>query len=95
LAAQAFLFSSDEDTLSSLNNTASYISTEWEMDNWRQKGPLGKLHNIAVHIQPSPQRRLAFQKLSQDRILISDNKTRWNSWYAMIGCALGEQVRVS
>jgi hypothetical protein len=93
LAAQAFLFSSDEDSLSKLNNTASSIPSQLEMDTWRRKGPLGKLHNIVVYIQRSPQRRAAFQKLSQGRHLIRDNKTRWNSWYAMIGCAIDEKVR--
>jgi hypothetical protein len=63
------------------------------MNTWRRKGPLGKLHNIVVYIQRSPQRRAAFQKLSQGRHLIRDNKTRWNSWYAMIGCAIDEKVR--
>jgi hypothetical protein len=93
LAAQAFLFSSDEDSLSKLNNTASSIPSQLEMDTWRRKGPLGKLHNIVVYIQRSPQRRAAFQKLSQGRHLIRDNKTRWNSWYTMIGCAIDEKVR--
>ena len=79
-----------------LNSTiqlASSIPSQLEMDTWRRKGPLGKLHNIVVYIQRSPQRRAAFQKLSQGRHLIRDNKTRWNSWYAMIGCAIDEKVR--
>ena len=54
LAAQAFLFSSNKDSLSKLNNTASSIPSQLEMDTWRRKGPLGKLHNIIVYIQRSP-----------------------------------------
>jgi hypothetical protein len=70
-----------------------FVPSQLEMNTWRRKGPLGKLHNIVVYIQRSPQRRAAFQKLSQGRHLIRDNKTRWNSWYAMIGCAIDEKVR--
>ena len=63
------------------------------METWRRKGPLGKLHNIVVYIQRSPQRRSAFQKLSQGRRLLRDNKTRWNSWFSMITSALHEDVK--
>lgn len=89
LVAQAFLFSTDKDALLEENNQdTSYLPTEREMENWRQKGPLGKLHNIVVHIQRSPQRVAAFLKLSSGKRLVRDNKTRWNSWYAMIDCAI-------
>jgi len=65
------------------------------MENWRQKGPLGKLHNIVVYIQRSPQRIAAFLKLSSGKRLVRDNKTRWNSWYAMIDCAIQERLRLA
>jgi hypothetical protein len=58
------------------------------MDNWRQKGPLGKLHNLVVYIQRSPQRMASFLLLSQGKRLARDNKTRWNSWHYMINQAL-------
>lgn len=58
------------------------------MNNWRKKGPLGKLHNIVVYIQRSPQRMASFLVLSQGKRLARDNKTRWNSWYHMIHQAL-------
>ncbi len=62
------------------------------MENWRRKGPLGKLHNIVVYIQRSPQRIAAFLKLSSGKRLVRDNKTRWNSWYAMIDSAIQERI---
>jgi hypothetical protein len=61
--------------------------TELEMQQWRQKGPLGKLHNIVVYIQRSTQRIANFKELSGGRKLVRDNSTRWNSWYSMISTA--------
>lgn len=57
------------------------------MQHWRMKGPLGKLHNIVVHIQRSAQRMATFRTLSQGRNLSRDNATRWNSWYQMLQTA--------
>jgi hypothetical protein len=65
------------------------------MENWRRKGPLGKLHNIVVYIQRSPQRIAAFLKLGSGKRLVRDNKTRWNSWYAMIDCAIQERIHLA
>lgn len=93
LTAQAFLFSTDEDALDSTNNLNSFIPTEQEMESWRRKGPLGKLHNLVVYIQRSPQRSASFQLLSSGRKLVRDNKTRWNSWYAMIDCAIHKRMK--
>jgi hypothetical protein len=96
LVAQAFLFSTDKDALSEGNNRdITYLPTELEMENWRRQGPLGKLHNIVVHIQRSPQRMAAFLKLSSGKRLVRDNKTRWNSWFAMIDCAIQERMRLA
>ena len=36
----------------------------------------------------------AFLKLSSGKRLVRDNKTRWNSWYAMIDCAIQERIRL-
>lgn len=58
------------------------------MQQWRQNGPLGKLHNIVVYIQRSTQRLANFRELSGGRNLARDNSTRWNSWYAMISTAI-------
>jgi hypothetical protein len=46
-------------------------------------GPLGKLHNIIVHIRRSPQRTAEFTAQAGRRIPL-DNRTRWNSWHQML-----------
>jgi hypothetical protein len=47
---------------------------------FRLLGPLGKLHNIIVHIRGSPSRTAEFLHLAS-RMIPFDNHTRWNSWY--------------
>ncbi|PQM43545.1 hypothetical protein VC83_09672 [Pseudogymnoascus destructans] len=61
------------------------------MEQWRKKGPLGKLHNIVVYIQRSPQRIASFKLMSNNLCLLRDNSTRWNSWYSMLQRALRVQ----
>jgi hypothetical protein len=53
------------------------------MEYWRAKEPLGKLHNLVVYTQRSPQQIARFRELSGGRNLVRDNATRWNSWYNM------------
>lgn len=95
MTAQAFLFSAeDNEALSYENNaTVSLIPSEQEMQDWRNKGPLGKLHNIVVYIQRSPQRIASFEALTSGKRIPRDNKTRWNSWYAMIDCAISIRMK--
>jgi hypothetical protein len=90
LTAQAFLFCTLEEALDEDQNPESVyaVPTEVEMDVWRQKGPLGRLHNIIVHIQRSVQRQAEFQQLSNGLNLARDNSTRWNSWYTMLKSAM-------
>lgn len=88
LAAQSFLFDTDDQALAKENNASLLTTpTELEMQQWRQKGPLGKLHNIVVYIQRSTQRLANFRELSGGRNLVRDNSTRWNSSYSMINIA--------
>lgn len=88
LAAQSFLFQTDEESLADENNTSALARpAELEMEQWRRKGSLGELHNIVVYIQRSPQRLANFRELSGGRNLVRDNSTHWNSWYAMIRTA--------
>jgi hypothetical protein len=86
LTVQAFLFDDNEYNIS-LDPTVS------ELDKWRSKGALGKLHNIVVFIQRSPQRIAIFIELSGGKRLERDNSTRWNSWAHMISCALRPPIR--
>jgi hypothetical protein len=59
-----------------------------DMEEWRRKGPLGKLHNFVVFIQRSVQRLGKFLDLSRGHHLAQDNSTRWNSWERMLTVAL-------
>lgn len=60
-----------------------------EIEKWRKIGPLGKLRNITVWIQGSPQRREAFYNSvnsilgtsTQAEALILGNVTRWTGDY--------------
>ena len=96
LVAKAFLFGHDEDAFSTINNPGVVdIPTDLEMEIWRQKGPLGKLHNIVVFIQRSPQREEGFLQLSHGKHLLRDQQTRWNSWFAMIDRAIQTDIKVA
>ena len=46
-------------------------------------GPLGKLHNIVMHIRSSAGRTKEFENLAE-RIIPLDNRTRRNSWFQML-----------
>ena len=54
---------------------------------WRAFGSYGKLHNIVLWVQKSPQRMENFKVISHYR-LIRDNATRWHSYYDMCERAL-------
>ena len=84
LAVQAFLFDSGGDGDSNGEGTDEKTDRQAQ---WRQRGSLGKLHNIAVHIRGSPARSQDFITLA-GRGLPLDNETRWNSWYTMLKAAL-------
>lgn len=86
LTVQAFLFGD-------IKHDVSPNPTPLELANWRTNGALGKLHNIVVFVQRSPQRIAEFREYSQGKRLERDNSTRWNSWSHMIGCALRPGVQ--
>lgn len=86
LAAKAFLFVTDNEKLEH-DDPGSSVTLK-EIKAWRQKGPLGKLHNFVVFIQRSVQRSQRFLVLSRNRKLARDNDTRWSSWYTMLRAAL-------
>jgi hypothetical protein len=55
-------------------------------------GPLGKLHNLVVHIRSSANRTTWFVS-NAGRMIPLDNRTRWNSWWKMISVALDPKIR--
>jgi hypothetical protein len=88
LAVQAFLF---QDIIE-IEQLESYDQQEEKGElgdeeerrtNFRVLGPLGKLHNIVVHIRSSAGRTKEF-KILAERMIPLDNRTRWNSWHEML-----------
>ena len=65
---------------------------EKRLKEWRKKGPIGKAHNLVIHVNSSDQRRQLFGRLQQqsdesiDKIftLIADGGVRWNSFHDMV-----------
>jgi hypothetical protein len=60
---------------------------------FRLLGPLGKAHNIVVHIRGSGSRAEHFRKLA-GRMIPMDNRTRWNSWHNMLEVLLKEKAHI-
>lgn len=92
LIVQAFLFSG----VVQIEELESYDEEEWQEEytdkeairvKFRLLGPLGKAHNIVVHIRGSPSRTAQFVQLA-GRLVPMDNRTRWNSWYQMLDVLL-------
>ncbi len=96
LIVKAFLFKDyiDDSQLQSYDDTQHRKATDEETQkrqkSFRKLGPLGKIHNISVHIRASPQRTQDFKDIA-DKILPLDNATRWNSWYTMLQVALAKE----
>lgn len=67
--------------------------SEEDVNKWRKRGAIGKLHNIVVHVTWTPQRLRTFTALSDGLRLRRDNETRWNSWYTMVEWALRPKIR--
>lgn len=78
----------DDEDLEGEDEHTVYKVTLKDIEEWRRKGPLGKLHNFVVFIQRSVQRLGKFLDLSRDHHLARDNSTRWNSWEKMLTVAL-------
>ena len=75
LAVSAFIYS---------NLYNNKMPAEDASIEWKRFGALGKLHNIVVYTQHSPQRYEAFKELLDGLRLQRDNKTQWNSWFKSI-----------
>ncbi|KAM3468042.1 hypothetical protein MY5147_008325 [Beauveria neobassiana] len=54
---------------------------------WRNVGPLGKLHNIAVFIRNSTIHNDLWEDIA-GKALGLDNVTRWNSWFRLLDAAI-------
>ncbi|CEJ82383.1 Putative Transposase-like protein [[Torrubiella] hemipterigena] len=87
LAVKAFLFVTDNEKLE-YKDPNLHQTTLKQIEAWRQKGPLGKIHNFVIYIQRSVQRSQKFLAISHNHRLARDNDTRWSSWYAMLHTAL-------
>ncbi|KJZ68557.1 hypothetical protein HIM_12053 [Hirsutella minnesotensis 3608] len=85
-AAKAFLFVTDDEKLETGTN-GDHDVTLRDIEAWRRKGPLGKLHNFATFLQRSVQRSQRFRVISRSRKLPRDNDTRWSSWSTMLRAA--------
>lgn len=63
---------------------------------WRKKGPIGKLHNLVIHIRNSPARRIFFESKQRESLndsnkiyrIVLNGGIRWNSSCDMIERAL-------
>jgi hypothetical protein len=94
LVARSILFGTDVDAFEEDCQADKEIQDEVQL--WRSKGPIGKLHNIIHWVQRSGQRIEKLHKLQsientalslEDKTtydVITDNATRWNSSEAMM-----------
>jgi len=95
LIAESYIFG--QDTLSWEDNFKKAGLGE-RRKLWRQRGELGKLHNLVIHVIASDKRTVVFEQLQVEanvgkaskRIwkLVIDGGIRWNSTYVMIRRAL-------
>ena len=99
LTAKAFLYGEEKEAFEAQIGIQQALENETkELQLWRKRGAVGKLHNIVLFIRRTPQRREAFEDIIQlDSAfiedfralqLVADNATRWNSLYSMIQHAL-------
>ncbi|KAJ0126493.1 hypothetical protein HZ326_30403 [Fusarium oxysporum f. sp. albedinis] len=112
LVAQAFLYGDDAASFELQSEAYDMLErVEEDLEHWRAKGPVGKLHNIVKFIRPSPQRTEAFKahakeqeevdtyKLAEESTaeleVIQNSATRWNSTYMMIERALVKQSELN
>jgi hypothetical protein len=112
LVAQAFLYGDDAASFELQSEAYGMLErVEEDLEHWRAKGPVGKLHNIVKFIRASPQRTEAFKahareqeeadvyKLAEESTaeleVIQNNATRWNSTYMMIERALTKQSELN
>ncbi|KAH7471726.1 hypothetical protein FOMA001_g13458 [Fusarium oxysporum f. sp. matthiolae] len=70
--AQAFLHGDDAASFQLQSETYDMLErVEEDLEHWRAKGPVGKLHNIVKFIRASPQRTEAFKAHAREQEEIS------------------------
>ena len=68
LAAKAFIFGKETDAFKALVDSVDETDAldsdkmRWARAAWRERGPIGKFHNMVTFIRSSPQRREAFKR---------------------------------
>ncbi|KAF4334808.1 ribonuclease H [Fusarium beomiforme] len=105
LAVQAFLFIDSKEAareaLEHIEDTdESAFGTDFSerikpqrAQGWRRLEPLGKVHNISIHMRENDYRWNEFKKRA-GRSLGLDNDTRWNSWFLLLDTTLNLQSYV-
>ncbi|KAJ3454605.1 hypothetical protein MRS44_013205 [Fusarium solani] len=105
LCVQAFLFmDSKEAVLEACRQIEEMDQASFNMDmmqgwkkrkerRWSQLGPLGKLHNTAIHIRANDYRYSLFRRRA-GKVLGLDNDTRWNSWFLLLDTALDKEEHI-
>jgi hypothetical protein len=99
LAAKAFLWSENPLHIddASFEDDADEATQLERLQEWRRRGPLGKLYNCIRYTLKTPQRREKFEEKCRAHLqhepgpvvgLILGNATRWNGDYAAIERAL-------
>jgi hypothetical protein len=88
LAVKSFLFVTDKENIDEDDETNVMEVTLQRINEWRRKGPLGKLHNFVIWLTQSTQRLHHFLECSNNHRIPRDNTTRWNSWYMMLQAAI-------
>jgi hypothetical protein len=104
LVARSLLFGKDPEALEEKLTQAD------DIELWRKRGPLGKIHNIVTWIRASPQRReqlrnyqvhhpLIDEGTGEEKPntleLIADNNTRWNSFFYMLRRAIQQKDSIT
>ena len=75
LAVKSFLFVTDKETLDEDEERSVYNITVKEIEEWRKRGPLRKLHNFVIFLCASTQRLHHFLQISGNHRIPRDNTT--------------------
>ena len=86
----------DEATEATVRQFEATVRSEQDaLKAWRKKGPVGKLHNLVVHVKASPAHRYYFESKQKEvdpllpvYKLVTNGGIRWNSTHDMIQRAL-------